>query len=419
MKGRGSRPDPLASPSVGTSSDDLIAPCQDRDPGPSRPPAPERGPALAVALSGGGFRATLAGLGVLRLLADAGLLGSVRYLSSVSGGSIASALFAVRYAELRARRFSGQAFDDLVVRPFVEQVTRRSFAHALIWRIASQLAITRRTRVFADLLDEWFCHGRALEGLEPDCRWIFNAANVATGVRFGFERDRLGDYVLGHVATRGTGLRLAEAVAASCAFPAAFAPLTLDGLRFPCERGRPPRLLDGGAYDNLGLEALDGDLRRRGTELAHEPCLVVLNAGGLFRTGRYARIPLVGDVLRTTSLLYRQTTALRTRTMVERFKLWESAAEGGQPPPAYARRGVLFGLAARAPEIDARWLVDHPRPSDAERVRLALISTSLDRMDRTGECLPLIERGWWLTGATLATHQAELLPPPYPAWQRL
>jgi NTE family protein len=44
---------------------------------------------LGVALSGGGFRATVYGLGALLYLVDSGLNKQVTSISSVSGGSIA------------------------------------------------------------------------------------------------------------------------------------------------------------------------------------------------------------------------------------------------------------------------------------------------------------------------------------------
>jgi hypothetical protein len=43
---------------------------------------------LGLALSGGGFRASLYHLGLLRFLRDAGLLSRVTHITSVSGGSI-------------------------------------------------------------------------------------------------------------------------------------------------------------------------------------------------------------------------------------------------------------------------------------------------------------------------------------------
>ncbi len=48
-------------------------------------------PKLGLALSGGGFRATLYHLGVIRFLRDAGALQDVSDIASVSGGSILAA----------------------------------------------------------------------------------------------------------------------------------------------------------------------------------------------------------------------------------------------------------------------------------------------------------------------------------------
>src|SRR5215469_7512740 len=46
---------------------------------------------IGLALSGGGFRATLYHLGLVRFLRDAGILSKVSQITSVSGGSIIAA----------------------------------------------------------------------------------------------------------------------------------------------------------------------------------------------------------------------------------------------------------------------------------------------------------------------------------------
>ena len=66
------QPSPLESPALGASFSSLISPCGDTL-RPAEPP-PAAGVRIGVTLSGGGFRATFAGLGVARFLADAGLL---------------------------------------------------------------------------------------------------------------------------------------------------------------------------------------------------------------------------------------------------------------------------------------------------------------------------------------------------------
>src|SRR5436309_11652545 len=103
----------LSSAAIGTAINDLIEPCSPPgSPRPSEPPAPAQLPALALAFSGGGFRASLSALGALRFVADAGLLSRVRYVSSVSGGSITTGLLALAHPHLEAEGFSRQALDQ-------------------------------------------------------------------------------------------------------------------------------------------------------------------------------------------------------------------------------------------------------------------------------------------------------------------
>jgi NTE family protein len=400
--------DPLASPAVGTARNDLVEPCPQREPRAAMTPAPPVEPPLALAFSGGGFRATLASLGVLRLLADAGLLAQVRTTSSVSGGSVAHGLFARHYPELEGHGFSPEALDELVIVPTIERVS----AHSLVWALVKNLWRTwgpkTRTHLLARMFDEWFYGGLLLQDLSPSCRFVFNAANLTTGVRFALERDVVGDYVLGRVETSSTGLHLANAVACSAAFPGAFAPFVLRGLDFPCADGRVPKLLDGGAYDNLGLEAIDD---------RPETLVVALNAGGTFRTGSFGWLPLIRDLKRVNSLLYRQTIVLREREMVERFKAWEQARRAGVEPPSWARQGVLFSLATTFDDPSPDWARDRPEREQL-RIPLALVKTTFARFPAL-TCRRLVYRGWWLAGAALTTFHRNVMPDELPRWRPL
>ena len=161
-------------------------------PRPSRrepPPVPGRRPAGRATLSGGGFRATLAGLGTLRFLADAGLLGDVRWVSSVSGGSVANGVLAVAMPDLRSGGFTREAFDAAVVRPFVDQISGQSLKGRLLRHAWKLVGPKTRTELLAEEFDELFLHEVLLEDLDPDVRFIINAADTSTGVRFGFERE--------------------------------------------------------------------------------------------------------------------------------------------------------------------------------------------------------------------------------------
>ena len=61
--------------------------------------ASSKKPRIGIALSGGGFRATLFHLGVVRLLHDAKLLGAVNYVGAVSGGSVLAAHLVLKWSE--------------------------------------------------------------------------------------------------------------------------------------------------------------------------------------------------------------------------------------------------------------------------------------------------------------------------------
>lgn len=390
---------------IGTTVSGLIEPCSAPELEP-RPPAPVP-ESYALSFSGGGWRAALAAAGVLRFLAGADHLDRVRWVSSVSGGSVTAAIFADRYEQVQARGFALEAVDELVVAPLLKVAREQSLQRKLIANSWRALGRKSRTDVLADAFDEWLYAGRQLESLSPDCRFVFNAANAATGVRFEFSADRVGDYVIGYASTRGTGLRLADAVAASAAVPGPFTAMRLRGLRFPCGDGADTRLLDGGVYDNLGLEAID-DL--------FGPCLIVLSAGGLLRSGALGllqRMPLIGALKRSQELLYRQTTALRSRTIVERFRVWEKA---DPPPPGFARRGVLFGLATTIDKVPEEWARGRP-VDDGARLALAKFKTTFARVPAE-VCEGLIYRSWWLTGASLARFHPGLVEE-LPHWQPL
>ena len=407
------QPSPLESPALGASFSSLISPCGDTL-RPAEPP-PAAGVRIGVTLSGGGFRATFAGLGVARFLADAGLLGDLRFVSSVSGGSVANGMLATRFPQLRKRGFSAAAFDDLIVEPIAKRVTAASLKSKLVRNMWRTVGKRNRTDVLARAFNDWLFDDVKLEDLDPGCRWVFNAANLTTGARFGFERDVVGDYVVGLAPTAGTGLQVAQAVAASAAVPGAFAAMRIDQITFPCAGRGVPHLLDGGTYDNTGLEALD-------SPRYHDVFTISLNAGGVFVTGGYGKVPFVRDLARANSMLYRQSTSLRTRWMVDRFEAWDRTPAGQLPAPA-ARRGVLFGLAstiagsertntAEFEAFSARFPEHRTFKRDGVEQDLSFMPTVFDQLE-PGLVAALVYRGWWLTGAALAQHQPGFatLPP--------
>jgi len=80
---------------------------------------------MGLALSGGGFRATLFHVGSLVRLNEAGLLGQLDEVTSVSGGSIIAAHLAVSWGNLQFdERGIAVNFDEVVARPIKEFCSR-------------------------------------------------------------------------------------------------------------------------------------------------------------------------------------------------------------------------------------------------------------------------------------------------------
>ena len=221
---------------------------------------------IGLALSGGGIRATVFHLGALARLARQSLIENITFLSTVSGGSLAVALF---------RACSGNAWPDsaAVLQHTIPKTRRLLTARGLDRACLRYMLLSpwtlrhgRAAAVAGALQDCWGVAG-LLSDLPDNPRWIMNATCYETGKNWRFMKKRMGDYVTGYVAS--PRLPIAQAVAASCAVPGLVGSLKLDTGRFEWfvyDRARTLRphapgfrtltLWDGGVYDNLGVEAL-------------------------------------------------------------------------------------------------------------------------------------------------------------------
>jgi NTE family protein len=363
-----------------------------------RAPAKQERNGLALCLSGGGFRATLFHAGSLRRLNELGTLSTAKTISSVSGGSIANGLLAFvwRDLELDARGVFTN-FYEVFEKPLRRLCGRDIRTGPLLWwrldarnwpRLASP------TFSAADLLvdqyDSLLFGGKRLLELPAAPNFVFCAANLETGVNFEFSQGRMGDYVLGHTAPRET--RLAEAVAASSAFPFAFPPLVRDyepASFAGGERKAVPadwdwkghvELTDGGVYDNMALEPAwkthaDVLVSDGGTPFQLEP-----------KVGRW----VVPRLSRSSDILSNQAEAVRKRWLVASF-LRE----------VYG--GAYWGIGTEVSEYDspAAGTPSLPGYSGAVLDRLRVVRTDLDAFSDDEQGV-LINHGYALTNAAMA-----------------
>lgn len=240
---------------------------------PSFPCGPSGAPeAVGLALSGGGYRATLFHLGALTRLNELGWLPRIDRISTVSGGSLMAGVLATAWDSLEWDE-KGHAinFNDLVFEPTIRFTSRHIDAFVIALGLIPFINP-------AHVMDRWLhvvlTSRRNLADLPDHPQFVINAANLATGVSWRFSKDYMADSTLGAVCD--PELRLSRAIAASAAYPPFVAPLVLnlrrvtiqplpgaDLLQDPAAKALKTevRLLDGGAYDNLGVEAVEGRCR--------------------------------------------------------------------------------------------------------------------------------------------------------------
>jgi len=176
---------------------------------------------LAVALSGGGYRAAAVHAGVLSVLEAADL--PIEYLSTVSGGSIVGAAYATGLSagefrtRLRARK-PGLPNDLINFYPVVAQLFVPGYGSG---------------DTYANHFDRVYFAGQTLSDTGPP-RLIVNTTRYRDGTRRAFWAEQDGTLPLGRL------------VAASGAFPVAFDPVVIEGERY----------IDGGVVENLGIGGL-------------------------------------------------------------------------------------------------------------------------------------------------------------------
>lgn len=185
---------------------------------------------FVVTASGGGTRAAALTLGALRALdgvkipgGNRSLLDEVDVISSVSGGSVTAAYFALR----------GKAGFGTLENGFI----RRDGISALIWRALNPVTLVKlptdsysRLDVLVDYLKDSLFGETTFAALQRRRPYlILNAADMSGGSVFSFTQPQF-DLICADLSK----MKLAEAVAASAAFPVALAPLAIRNYS-PCD----------------------------------------------------------------------------------------------------------------------------------------------------------------------------------------
>lgn len=340
----------------------------------------------ALALSGGGFRATLYHCGALKRLNELGYLTKVTRISSVSGGSIASGMLAAAWPRLQRQNGVLVNLEAEVVAP-LRAFCRRSIDVAAVgW--GALLPGKSIGDVLADAYDDMF-KGITLQDLPDSPQFLFNATNLQTGRLVRMSKRRLAEYTIGEIVA--PRIRLAVAVAASSAFPPVLSPVTIKTnvnawvkLEGAIHHGDPAfagtlSLTDGGVYDNLGLESVDD----------FNP-VIVSDAGAPFGTEEKAEALWPQQALRALDIATDQARALRKRLLFAQTR-------------AEARIAAYSGIDCNPAEYPAAQVLK----ADPEMIaRLAGMRTRLDPFSDEEQAL-LINWGWLMTDIAMRSFVAK------------
>lgn len=347
---------------------------------------PEAGPqpGTALCLSGGGYRAMLFHVGAIWRLYEANLLKDVRRISSVSGGSITAGVLALQWSRLSFDPSRLRTdFVPLVVAPIRALAEETIDAEAIIWGVALPGRVSDRV---AEAYDEHLFKGATLQDLPDAPRFVINATNVQSGALWRFMKPYMRDYRVGEV--RSPKIPLAQAVAASSAFPPVLSPfeMRLDPNAFTPDSGhdlqRNPYtsrviLTDGGVYDNLGLE----------TAWKRYETILVSDGGGKLAPEAEPKSDWARHSFRVLNLIDNQVRSLRKRQLIDSYK-------------SDARQGAYWGIRT---DIGDYKLAD-PLPCPHERtMELAETPTRLKRLDANLQ-KRLINWGYAVCDAAVRRH---------------
>jgi NTE family protein len=363
---------------------------------PDEPAGPQTG--VALCLSGGGYRAMLFHVGALWRLNDFGYLKRLHRVSSVSGGSIAAGALALHWSDLQfdmknvAQNFA----------PFVNAV-REMASHTIdVGAIAGGIfGPGSISDSIVAKLDQHLFKGKTLQDLpgtqdgdagEP--RFVINATNVQSGALWRFSKPYMRDYRVGEV--KRPTVTLAQAVAASAAFPPFLSPLRLklDPSVFTPKSGTdlqmPPYtseavLSDGGVYDNLGLE----------TAWKRYKTILVSNGGGKMEPEEKPANDWARHSKRILDVIDNQVRSLRLRQVIGSFEM-------------KLREGTYWGIRTDIREYELTNVLSCPYP---KTVALAGINTRLERLnDDIQE--RLINWGYAVCDAAMRRRVDPTLAPP-------
>ncbi len=274
-------------------------------------------PRIGLCLSGGGLRATFFHLGVVRYLAEAGLLSHTTKICSVSGGSILAAHLVQHWREYTG---SPQQFDtaaDQLIRFGLFDLRGRIIRRWILSSILLPLKLFARwtrTGILKHYYDTELFKGETLRTLQskdtdgvPELHILATSLTTGGLCSFNSEGFWIDDGKQSKFIRSGL-LPISLAVAASSAFPPLFPPVVVSRRLLDAKEEElpydPENLTDGGVFDNLGIRKMH---RLHQSGVLNVDVLLSSDAGAGFDwdvSGRFSSI--ISRTVRTTDILMKR-----------------------------------------------------------------------------------------------------------------
>ena len=231
------------------------------------------GKRIGLALSGGGYRAAAYHIGALRALYKLGILDKVDVISSVSGGSIIAASYALHDGNY-------ESFENTFSKKIRKGVLHLALINLTLvlclvglvtwfgggWGLAVSFVmlwfvwykVLPVSCLIAKQYDWLFFHGKKLKDLKPCPVVTINATDYPTVSQFTFSHERMYNYYYGVDAFYHEQFPISKAVMASSCVPFIFCPIRIPMTFWTSvmKGKKQPMLLDGGLYDNQGTHVL-------------------------------------------------------------------------------------------------------------------------------------------------------------------
>jgi NTE family protein len=345
----------------------------------------------ALCLSGGGYRAMLFHLGTLWALNDLGWLKKLDRISSVSGGSITSAVLGLHWNELTFDA-KGKAtnFAAVVVKPIRALAGKTLDVKAVLTGLFAKGTISDK---LIAAYDKELFKKKTLQDLPDKPRFVINSTSVQSTNLFRFSKPYVWDYRVGKI--ENPTIALAAAVAASSAFPPVLSPVTLDLKKFtfvPKSGGDLQKapftetaiLTDGGVYDNMGIETAWKRYKR----------ILVSDAGAKTPAEEEPTANPIKHALRVNSLIDNQVRSLRKRQVISSFE-------------DKTRTGSYWSIRSDIARYTA------PSPLDAPVAKTLLLAATPTRLAALNDDVQerLINWGYAITDAAMRAHVDTALKP--------